>query len=311
MRKTTKLKELFAREKIFVLPGGGCALHAKIAEATGFEAAYMSGMNTCATIFGIPDAGLITLTEMVENAKRMANVIDIPLLADADQGFGNAINVKRTVSEYIMAGVAGIHIEDQIAPKRCGFVSGKELVSIEEASGKIRAAVDRRNELDPDFVIVARCDARTAHMGGLNEVIIRLNSYKAAGADVLYFEGPLTIDEIKHVRSSVAGPLIATTIEMRPIPSLEEHEELGISACLIPSLIARSGYYASWNFAEEFQKTGIDAYMELLEQQKDNPLYEFKLFDFLGFKKIKEDETKYLTKETLEKYNDSSGVYEP
>ena len=110
MKKTTVLKRMIENNEFFVLPGGGCALHAKIAEAVGFKVAYMSGMNACATVFGVPDAGLLTLTEMVENAGRMANAVNIPLIADADQGFGNAINVRRTVQEYIRAGVAGIHI---------------------------------------------------------------------------------------------------------------------------------------------------------------------------------------------------------
>ena len=185
MKKTTVLKRMIENNEFFVLPGGGCALHAKIAEAVGFKVAYMSGMNACATVFGVPDAGLLTLTEMVENAGRMANAVNIPLIADADQGFGNAINVRRTVQEYIRAGVAGIHIEDQVAPKRCGFVQGKQLVSIEEAAGKYRAAVDAKNELDPDFVIIARCDARTAANGGLDEVVRRLRAYKDAGVDML------------------------------------------------------------------------------------------------------------------------------
>lgn len=311
MKKTTKLKELFERKEIFVLPGGGCALHAKIAEAVGFEAAYMSGMNACATIFGVPDSGLLTMTEMVENAGRMADAVDIPLVSDADQGFGNAINVRRTVQEFIKAGVAGIHIEDQTSPKRCGFVKGKELVSIEEAVGKYQAAVDAKMELDPDFVIIARCDARTAVNGGLEEVIKRLKAYKETGVDVLYFEGPLDMEEVAIVRAEVEGPLIATTIEQRPLPSLEEHEEAGITACLIPSLIARSGYYSSWDHAMDFVNRGMDAYTDILNNEKDNPLFEFKLFDFLGFPKIREMEKKYLSSQSNDRYTSSSGVYEP
>lgn len=311
MKKTTVLKNLFESGELFVLPGGGCALHAKIAEAVGFKVAYMSGMNVCATIFGVPDAGLLTLTEMVENAKRMVDAVNIPLVSDADQGFGNAINVRRTVKEFIQAGVAGIHIEDQTSPKRCGFVKGKQLVSIEEAVGKYQAAVDAKMELDPDFVLIARCDARTAVDGGLDEVIKRLKAYKETGVDILYFEGPLSMDEVKTVRAEVEGPLIATTIELRPLPSLEEHREAGIAACLIPSLISRAGYYASWNFAVDFQKRGIDAYTDILNNEKDNPLFEFKLFDFLGFPQIREMERKYLPSETTEKYTSSSGVYEP
>lgn len=311
MKKTTVLKRMIENNEFFVLPGGGCALHAKIAEAVGFKVAYMSGMNACATVFGVPDAGLLTLTEMVENAGRMANAVNIPLIADADQGFGNAINVRRTVQEYIRAGVAGIHIEDQVAPKRCGFVQGKQLVSIEEAAGKYRAAVDAKNELDPDFVIIARCDARTAANGGLDEVVCRLRAYKEAGVDMLYMEGPLSVEEIRQVRAAVDGPFTATTIELRPIPSLQEHIDLGMSCVIVPSLVSRAGYYESWDFAKEFMDRGMDAYNDILEKRKNHPIFEFELFKFLGFGQIRELEGKYLSAEAMAKYAASSGVYNP
>jgi len=311
MKKTTVLKRMIENNEFFVLPGGGCALHAKIAEAVGFKVAYMSGMNACATVFGVPDAGLLTLTEMVENADRMANAVNIPLIADADQGFGNAINVRRTVREYIRAGVAGIHIEDQVAPKRCGFVQGKQLVSIEEAAGKYRAAVDAKNELDPDFVIIARCDARTAANGGLDEVVRRLRAYKEAGVDMLYMEGPLSVEEIRQVRAAVDGPFTATTIELRPIPSLQEHIDLGMSCVIVPSLVSRAGYYESWDFAKEFMDRGMDAYNDILEKRKNHPIFEFELFKFLGFGQIRELEGKYLSAEAMAKYAASSGVYNP
>ena len=311
MKKTTVLKRMIENNEFFVLPGGGCALHAKIAEAVGFKVAYMSGMNACATVFGVPDAGLLTLTEMVENAGRMANAVNIPLIADADQGFGNAINVRRTVQEYIRAGVAGIHIEDQVAPKRCGFVQGKQLVSIEEAAGKYRAAVDAKNELDPDFVIIARCDARTAANGGLDEVVRRLRAYKEAGVDMLYMEGPLSVEEIRQVRAAVDGPFTATTIELRPIPSLQEHIDLGMSCVIVPSLVSRAGYYESWDFAKEFMDCGMDAYNDILEKRKNHPIFEFELFKVLGFGQIRELEGKYLSAEAMAKYAASSGVYNP
>jgi 2,3-dimethylmalate lyase len=311
MKKTTRLKGLFERGKIFVLPGGGCALHAKIAEAAGFEAAYMSGAFTCITIFGMPDAGLVTMTEMVENARRMAEAVSIPVLADSDQGFGNAINVRRTVQAYIQAGVAGIHIEDQVAPKRCGFVKGKELISIEEAVGKYQAAVDAKNELDPDFVIIARCDARTAVGGGLEAVIERLKAYKKAGVDVLYFEAPQSKEEIKTVRAKVAGPFMATPFALNPLPHLQEQQEMGIAAALFPSLIVRAGYYGSWDHAFDFMRRGVQAENDALERYKDHPLYDFRIFDFIGFPKVREWEDKYLPEESRSKYEKSIGLYEP
>lgn len=311
MKPTTVLKQMLEKKEFFVLPGGGCALHAKIAEAIGFKVAYMSGMNACAMIHGVPDAGLLTLTEMAENAGRMARAVQIPLVADADQGFGNAINVRRTVQEYIRAGVAGIHIEDQTAPKRCGFVQGKQLVSMEEAVGKYEAAVAAKNELDPDFVIIARCDARTAANGGLDEVIRRLQAYKKAGVDMLYMEGPLSVEEIREVRAAVDGPFTATTIELRPIPSIQEHIEMGMSCVIVPSLISRAGYYESWDFAQDFMNRGMTAYNDILEKRKDHPIFEFELFKFLGFGAIRELEHKYLSAEAMEKYSNSTGVYNP
>ena len=313
MKKTARLQQLIHGEQCFVLPGGGCALHGKIAEAAGFPAMYMSGMNVNASIFGTPDAGVLTMTEMAENAGRMARAIGIPLVADGDTGFGNAINVRRTVQEYIRAGVAGIQLEDQTAPKRCGFVTGKELISPEEAAGKIRAAVDAKKELDPDFVIIARTDARTAVGGGLEEVIRRLQSYKQAGADLLYMEGPLSLEEVREVRRHVEGPFTATTIELRPLPlpDLRTHQELGMCCVIVPSLIARPGYYESYRFAEDFMARGMDAYSQMLEEQKDHPLYEFRLFSFLGFPRIREMEAKYLSPENQRRYLESSGIYEP
>ena len=313
MRNTTKLQNLLHSGECFVLPGGGCALHAKIAEAVGFKAAYMSGMNVNATIFGTPDAGLLTMSEMLENARRMAQAVKIPLVADGDTGFGNAINVRRTVQEFIRAGVAGIQLEDQTAPKRCGFVKGKELVSLEEAAGKIRAATDAKKELDSDFVIIARTDARTAVGGGIQEVIRRLRAYKEAGADLLYMEGPLSVEEIREVRAGVEGPFTATTIELRPLPlpDLQAHQELGMACVIIPSLVARPGYYGSYRFAERFIKQGMSAYSDLLEEEKNHPLYEFRLFSFLGFPEIKELEKKYLSADYQKRYQNSSGVYDP
>ncbi|MBI2906046.1 MAG: isocitrate lyase/PEP mutase family protein [Chloroflexi bacterium] len=311
MKKTTKLQELFHREKIFILAGGGCALHARMAEAIGYEAAYMSGGWTCATIHGIPDAALITMTEMVENAKRMANAVSIPLLSDSDQGFGSAINVRRTVQSFIQAGVAGIHIEDQVAARRCGFVKGKEVVPLEEAVGKYRAAVDAKMELDPDFVIVARCDARTAVGGGLEEVIRRLKAYKKAGVDVLYFEAPQSCEEIRAARAELEGPLMATVSAIEPWPDIDEQQELGLAAAFIPRMMAQAGVMASWDYASDFLKRGVKAEMDLRERYKDHPLAGYGWFDLVGFPTVRQWEEKYLPAESLQKYEKSAGLYDP
>jgi 2-methylisocitrate lyase-like PEP mutase family enzyme len=309
MKKTTKLQQLFQRDEVFVMAGGGCALHAIVAENAGFEVAYMSGANTAATILGIPDAGLITATEMVENAGRMANAVSIPLVSDSDQGFGNAINTRRTVQAFIRAGVAGIHIEDQTFPKRCGFVKGKELISIEEAVGKYRAAVDAKKELDADFVIIARCDARGAHGGSIEETIRRLRAYKEAGVDVLYAEALTSREEIRMVRAAVDGPLIGTLGYLDPQPSLEEVHELGYSAAFYPGLIAGAGLRASWEFAHDFRARGVEAQREWQASTSKYPMPH--MFDLVGFPQVAVLEEKYLPPEWLHKYEDSIGGYDP
>lgn len=302
MKKTTKLQELFHRKEIFVLPGGGCAFHAKLAEAIGYEAFYMSGAYSASTILGIPDAGLITMTEMVENAKRISDAVSIPVFADSDTGFGNAINVRRTVQSFIRAGAAGCHIEDQVMPKRCGFIAGKEVVSLEEAVGKYRAAVDAKMELDPDFVIAARCDARSAVGGGLEEVIARARAYRKAGVDVLHFERPLNLEEVRIVKEEFGGPMYATiTSTERPL-SLQEQQELGLSAAFYPRLICQASWVASWDYAMDFMKRGVEAEIDFIERYKDHPLFGWGIFNLVGFPKIRELEEKYLPAESLKKY---------
>lgn len=309
MKKTAQLQGLFRRGKVFVIAGGGCALHAKIAEAAGYECAYMSGAITAATILGIPDAGLITLTEMVQNAGRMANCITIPLISDSDQGFGNAVNVRRTVQEFIRAGVAGIHIEDQPFPKRCGFVKGKEVISLEEAVGKYAAAVAAKNELDPDFVIIARCDARGTTGGSLEETIRRLQAYKKAGVDVLYAEALTNREEVKEVRAAIEGPMIGTLGFLDPPPSLEELQKLGYAGAFYPGLIAQAGMRASWEFAHDFLAQGVAAQVEWQNQPSKYPMPH--IFDLVGFPQVAEWEEKYLPAEWLQKYEDSIGGYDP
>jgi 2-methylisocitrate lyase-like PEP mutase family enzyme len=169
------------------------ALHARIAEKVGLEAVYMTGSGTAAEK-GFPDVGLLTMTEMVTNAKYIASAVNIPVVCDADTGYGNALNVQRTVREYEVAGVAGIHIEDQVFPKKCGFFEGKQVVPLEEHVQKIRAALDARS--DPDFVIIARCDAYAVN--GWEDTVRRCRAYRDAGADMVFVDGIKTMDDLKN-----------------------------------------------------------------------------------------------------------------
>lgn len=193
MRTTTKLRQLLASGKMVTAPFILNAFHAKIAESVGFDAVYMTGAGTAAER-GFPDVGLLTMTEMVSNAKYVANAIDIPVVCDADTGYGNPLNVQRTVREYESAGVAGIHIEDQVFPKKCGFFEGKQVVPVEEAVQKIRAALDART--DPDFVVIARCDAYA--VTGWENTVRRCHAYVDAGADLVFVDGIKTVEDISN-----------------------------------------------------------------------------------------------------------------
>ena len=184
MKTTTKLRQLLASDQMVVAPFVMNALHAKIAQSVGFDAVYMTGSGTSAEK-GFPDVGMLTMTEMVGNAKYIANAVDVPVICDADTGYGNPLNVQRTVREYEAAGVAGIHIEDQLFPKKCGFFDGKQVISSEEMVHKIHAALDART--DPDFVVIARCDAYA--VTGWEDTVRRCKEYSDAGADVVFVDG--------------------------------------------------------------------------------------------------------------------------
>ena len=184
MKTTTKLRQLLASDQMVVAPFVMNALHAKIAQSVGFDAVYMTGSGTSAEK-GFPDVGMLTMTEMVGNAKYIANAVDVPVICDADTGYGTPLNVQRTVREYEAAGVAGIHIEDQLFPKKCGFFDGKQVISSEEMVHKIHAALDART--DPDFVVIARCDAYA--VTGWEDTVRRCKEYSDAGADVVFVDG--------------------------------------------------------------------------------------------------------------------------
>ena len=182
MKKTTMLRQLLAQKNILVAPGAHDALSAKIVAQAGFDAVYFTGYGQAASHLGGPDVGLMTMTEMVMRARNFAAAVDIPVIADGDTGFGNVINVIRTVREYEAAGVAAIQLEDQVAPKKCGHMTGRQVVALEEMVGKIKAAVSARQ--DSDFVIIARTDARTNL--GIEEALRRGKAFAEAGADVLF-----------------------------------------------------------------------------------------------------------------------------
>src|SRR6476661_11039336 len=229
-----RLRELLSAGTPLMAPGAYDALSARLIEQAGFDVVYMTGFGTTASLIGRPDVGLLSAGEMVDNARRIVSAVDVPVIADADTGYGNAINVVRTVQLYEQAGVAGIQLEDQVMPKKCGHMSGKALIGADEMVGKLRAAVAART--DPDLVIIARTDAVAVQ--GLADAIARARAFAEAGADALFVEAPTSEDDIARVATELKGvaPLVFNWAEGGRTPplSLDRIAELGFSLVIYP-----------------------------------------------------------------------------
>jgi 2,3-dimethylmalate lyase len=235
MKATAKLRQLLREPGIIVAPGAYDCLTAKLIEREGFAAVYMTGAGTALTRLGKPDLGFATLSEMVSNAAAMAATVSIPLIADADTGYGGALNVYRTVREYERAGVAALHIEDQVFPKRCGHLDGKQVVASEEMVIKLRAAVEART--DEDFVVIARTDALA--VTGIDDTLRRCQAYVEAGADVLFVEAVRSQEEIERLVREVTVPLLYNFVEHGKSPLLQimELQRLGFKIVIFPGSI--------------------------------------------------------------------------
>ena len=303
-------RALLARGGVIVKPGAHNALSARIIEAAGFESIGVSGYAVSATLLGKPDCGLVMLDEMVMMSRYIAGAVSIPAIADADTGHGNAINVMRTVEEFIRAGVAGIHMEDQVAPKRCGHVAGKQIIPIEEEVGKYRAAAKVRDELDPDFVLIARTDARGVAGGTVADTIERARSYADAGADMIFPEGLTTKEEIAKVCAAVDAKIHYNRTGVSPMLTLDELNELGIAMVSLATGALRSSARAMWDFMHDFKDRDVAAQKEFLAGVADHPVGDF--HGFMGFDTLRELEEEFLpSEELLAKYAGSVGYQPP
>lgn len=234
MTPSARLRAALRAPGLIVAPGAHDGLTARLVADAGFPAVYMTGAGTAA-VSGFPDFGLLTMTEMVANAARLARATPVPVIADADTGYGNELNTFRAVQEYERAGVAGIHIEDQVAPKRCGHLEQKEIVPVDDWLAKLRAAADARQ--DPDFLLIARTDARA--VVGFDEAIARANAALDAGADMAFVEAPETLDELAAVPRLVRGPCLLNIVHRgrSPAVDLRQAEAMGYRLAIIPALL--------------------------------------------------------------------------
>ena len=237
MSRARQFRDLMRRDGIIVAPGAYDAITARCIAQAGFSAVYMTGAGTAATL-GYPDYGLVTMSEMAENAGRIAASVDVPVIADADTGYGNELNATRTVREYERRGVAGLHIEDQGFPKKCGHLDNKTIVPLDEYISKIRAAVAAKT--DPDFMIIARTDSRASL--GLEEAVRRANAALAAGADMAFVEAPQTMEEVAAVPRLVKGPCLLNLVWRGKTPDVafEDAGRMGYKLAIVPGMLFKA-----------------------------------------------------------------------
>lgn len=284
MRVTTQLRQLLARPGALMAPGVADALNARLVRRHGFEALYMTGAGTTAVRLGMPDVGLLTMTEMVDNAARIADASGLPLIADADNGYGGVLNVRRTIQAYERAGVAAVHLEDQEMPKRCGHLTGKQLVPAAEMVAKIRAAADARS--DADFVLIARTDAVAVE--GFEPALERALRYKEAGADVLFVEAP-SAEQLPKIAPRLKAPLLynMATSGKTPFLGREEIERLGFKLVIYPNWVMLAAIRAASEALATLKQTGTIAGLA-----KEVPSFR-EFFDLLGMPEVQEMEARY------------------
>jgi 2-methylisocitrate lyase-like PEP mutase family enzyme len=254
------LKQLLNRNQLLVAPGCFDGLSARLVQEAGFEAAYLSG-GAVARSMGIPDIGLVTMSESIERAAQVVSVINLPIIADADTGYGNAVNLVRTVREFERAGVAAIHIEDQITPKRCGHLDGKEVISLGEMTQKLQAALAARN--DPDFCIIARTDARGVN--GFDDAIKRGQAFAKLGVDAIFVEAPQSEEELAEIPRRIPNiPLLVNVFKGGKTPMLpvERLEKMGYRIAIYPSETQRAAIYAMRTALSTLKREGTTESMD-------------------------------------------------
>ncbi len=254
MRKTTLLKKLILDVEILVMPGAHDALSAKIIELVGFKALILGGYSATASRLGKPDISFLTMTEMADCLRNISDVVDIPVFADGDTGYGNVTNVQHTVRAFEKAGVAALFIEDQVFPKRCGHMEGKQIIPTPDMVAKIKAAVDAR--VDEDLVIMARTDAVATN--SVDEAIERANIYREAGADLILVEAVTSVDQMKRTNKSIHAPTMANMVEggKTPILTVRELQDVGYSVVCIPNATVYATAWALRGLWSELKKEG-------------------------------------------------------
>ena len=308
--RRARFRQLLKDPAPLLMPGGFSPIMARMAQLVGFDAFYMSGSQTAAYVHGLPDVGLVTMRDMVDNARRVAVATAIPVFADADTGYGNAINVYHTVQEYVRAGIAGIHLEDQEAPKKSGTMAGRRCVSREEAIGKLKAAVAAKREIDSDFVVCARCDVIGAEGGSYAEALDRCIAYaEEAEADMVWLNNVQTRQEAEEAVKRIPCPVIPHWGGPPPAPSLDDWRNVGAAALLFPAMTTSVGLQAAWDFLNDFKERGMAAQEDWSARARSAPWGPVGRHsaELLGTARIRDLEERYLPNELQRDYETTFG----
>jgi methylisocitrate lyase len=291
MKKTARLKQLVQERKALVCPGAHDAISAKLIERTGFKALQVSGFGLSATYLGLPDMAFMSFSEVLHFSKNIIDSVDIPVMVDADTGYGNAVNAMHVTREFIKVGAAGMNIEDQLFPKRCGHLEGKSIVPMEEMVLKIKACRKAGDELDPDFVINARTDAIA--VAGVEEAIRRGNTYAEAGADLIFVEAPRSVEQIRHVIESIDAPVSINLMDAvvggkTPLIDIDTLRELGVGRISIPVGPLFAAIKGMLNYLDAIKGDRI-------AEGRTDLVADFGFFkEMVGFPKFRELEREYL-----------------
>jgi 2-methylisocitrate lyase-like PEP mutase family enzyme len=260
--KRQRFRALLKREELLVMPGGFSPLYARVAEAAGFESFFLAGSQMSGFLLGVPDTGILGLRDVVDHARHCAAATSLPILLDADTGFGNAVNVHWTVRECVRSGVAGLQLEDQEAPKKSGTAAGRRCIPLAEAAGKIRAAIAARDAEDPAFVICARCDSLGAESSGFEETLERCRAYAEAGADLVWANSVRTREQMAALAAATSAPLLVIWGGGDPVPTFAEYAAAGVKVALFPTIAASAGLQAAWTLLHDFRHREVAALTE-------------------------------------------------
>ncbi len=307
--KRERLRALVESDEATQIPIVHDALTAKVADSVGFDAIAYSGHGASVSSLGMPDAGYLTMPELVDASRKIAHAVEVPVYTDVDTGFGNAINARRTAEEVIRnTECAGFHIEDQIDPKRCGQMAGKRVISREELRGKIQAVCDVRDEIDESFVIIGRIDALGAVDGGVEETILRGNEMLDVGADIIFVDGLHSEELVREIGEAIDGPQLynksGPNRSVAPAIDEETLAELGYSlisyhASMTPTILAVHEYMS------ELKERGMDHVIDFEAEMGELPVGDF--YEFEGMGEVVEFERRYLPEEEMDKYRESEG----